>query len=118
MKKTVKILTTIIMVVMILSVFANIALAEPLVDIPDTVNGGDGIKAIAGQIIALIRIIGSVVAVGILVVLGIKYMMASAEGKADFKSSMIPYLVGAVLVFAGSWIASAIAEAIMGIAGN
>ena len=39
-------------------------------------------------------------AVGILMVLGIKYMMGSAEEKAEYKKTMIPYLIGAVLLFA------------------
>jgi hypothetical protein len=35
-------------------------------------------------------------------------MMGSAEEKADYKKSMIPYLVGAVLVFAASTIAGVV----------
>lgn len=115
MKKTVKILTTIIMVVMILSVFASCVLAADPGLIPIEEPTDTKITTIGGQIVGFIRVIGSIIAVGILVVLGIKYMMASAEGKADFKSSMIPYLVGAVLVFAGSWIASAIYGMVIGL---
>ena len=44
------------------------------------------------------------VAVVILLVLGIKYMMGSAEEKAEYKKSMIPYIVGAVLIFASTTI--------------
>ena len=33
-------------------------------------------------------------------VIGIKYMMGSAEEKAEYKKTMIPYLIGAVLLFA------------------
>ena len=49
---------------------------------------------------------GSVVAVLILVVLGIKYMMGSTEEKAEYKKTLIPYIVGAALIFAASNIAS------------
>lgn len=60
-------------------------------------------------------IIGAVVTVGIvasvitLLILGIKYMIGSTEEKAEYKKSMIPYLVGAVLLFATSAIVSIIA---------
>lgn len=114
MKKTVKILTTIIMVVMILSVFASCVLALDPGGITISETTGK-VTEIGGKIIGSIRVVGSLIAVGILVVLGIKYMMSSAEGKADFKSTMIPYLVGAVLVFAGSWIASAIYGMVIGL---
>ena len=42
-------------------------------------------------------------------VLGVRYMMGSAEEKAEYKKVMIPYLIGAVLLFAAvnlaGWIA-------------
>jgi hypothetical protein len=113
MKKTVKIASIIMMMLIVLSTGVASVYAVDLPTITDPTS--TEINKIGGQIIGLIRAIGAVVAVGILIVLGIKYMTASAEGKADFKSSMIPYLVGAVLVFAGSWVASAIVGAISGI---
>jgi len=33
-------------------------------------------------------------------VIGIKYMMGSAEEKAEYKKVMVPYIIGAVLLFA------------------
>ena len=41
-------------------------------------------------------------------VLGIKYMMGSAEEKAEYKKTMIPYVVGAILIFAATTIANAV----------
>ena len=38
----------------------------------------------------------------LLLVIGIKYMMGSASEKAEYKKTMIPYIVGAVLIFAGT----------------
>lgn len=63
------------------------------------------IKSMGGQIIGVVRTVGVLVAVVILLILGIKYMVGSAEEKADYKKSMIPYIVGAVLIFAASTIA-------------
>ena len=42
------------------------------------------------------------VAVVILLVLGVKYLMGSAEEKAEYKKSMIPYIIGAILIFAAT----------------
>ena len=43
-----------------------------------------------------------------LVVIGIKYMMGSAEEKAEYKKTLMPYIIGAALVFAASAIAGII----------
>lgn len=64
----------------------------------------DKIVGVGNSVIAIIRVVGIVIAVIILLVLGIKYMMGSAEEKADYKKSMIPYIVGAVLIFASTTI--------------
>lgn len=112
MKKTVKIISTILIALFIVCTVANVALADGVDPSQFTGSQGnmktDSINAVGNQVIYLIRLIGTMIAVGVLVVLGIKYMTASPEGKADFKSTMIPYLVGAILVFAATWIASAI----------
>ncbi len=43
-----------------------------------------------------------VCAVAALVFAGVKYMFASAEGKADIKNGMIGLVIGAILVFGAS----------------
>ena len=58
------------------------------------------IKNIGNQIIGIVTMIGIVVSVLVLVILGIKYMIGSAQEKAEYKKTMIPYLVGAIMVFA------------------
>ncbi len=76
-----------------------------------TVNTGK-IQNFGNSIISVIQVVGVVVAVVILLVLGIKYMMGSAEEKADYKKSMIPYLVGAILIFASTTIVKMVYELI------
>lgn len=53
----------------------------------------------ANLVLGIIRVAGSFLAVIILMTLGIKYMLGTAAEKADYKNSMIPYLVGAIMVF-------------------
>lgn len=67
---------------------------------------------IGNKLIGIITTVGVVVAVIVLLVLGIKYMMGSASEKAEYKKTMIPYLVGAILIFG----ASAITKVIVGLA--
>lgn len=61
---------------------------------------------IAGKIVGMVRVVGSVVAVAMLIIIGIKYMLASVEEKAKYKSTLIIYLLGCALIFAIGKIAS------------
>lgn len=51
-------------------------------------------------IVDVIRVIGIIVTVVSLILIGIKYMTGSIEDKADYKKSMIPYLIGVFIFFA------------------
>lgn len=64
------------------------------------VEGADKLLKVGNYIIGFLQIVGSIVLVVVLAVIGIKYMIGSAEEKAEYKKSMQPYLVGAVMVFA------------------
>lgn len=105
MKKTNKIIVTLCIILTIVTLCTSV-FAEPLT--PDKLMGGDveigGLQDLGKKIVATVQTIGVVVAVVILLVLGIKYMMGSAEEKADYKKSMIPYIVGAILIFASTTI--------------
>ncbi len=57
---------------------------------------------IANVIVWLVRTIGESIAVIILLVIGIKYILGSVEEKAEYKQSMIPYIIGAALIFTGA----------------
>ena len=74
----------------------------------ENTNTSESVKDIGGQIISIISIIGMIAAVGVLMVLGVKYMLGSVEEKAQYKKTLMPYIIGAVLVFAASSIASII----------
>ena len=115
MKKSVKIISTLILAVMLVMSIASIAIAAPDTDkiIGDIENGGQGtdpskITTIGGNIVNIIQVVGIVIAIIVLLVIGIKYIIGSAEEKAEYKKTMIPYLVGAILIFAASNLASMI----------
>ena len=107
MKKTSKIIVALAIIFTILAI-GVISQASQAGDVLGQLTGEgatvtqDNIINLGNSIIAVVRIVGVVIAVVILIVLGIKYMMGSAEEKADYKKSMIPYIVGAVLIFAST----------------
>ena len=109
MKKTVKIISTLLLGVMLVATSAGVAYAKPdAVTIIDGVaNGGEGVQTesvtkIGGNVVTIIQVVGVVIAIVILLVIGIKYMVGSAQEKAEYKKTMIPYIVGAILIFAGT----------------
>ena len=78
--------------------------------INEAFNDTEEIVNIASTIIAVIRTVGVVVTVVALLVMGIKYMTGSIEEKADYKKSMIPYLIGVFIFFALSQIIAIIMD--------
>lgn len=106
MKKTGKILLVLCIVLAIVTLavpsFASDIGIKPT-DLTGKAPTATGtLTTFGNNIIGVIRTVGVIVAVAILLILGIKYMMGSAEEKADYKKSMIPYIVGAVLIFAST----------------
>ena len=107
--KMMKILTFVATALLVISigsttVFGAISLT------PNQMEGtdpqGNEIKNFGNQIIGILQTVGVVLSVVILVILGIKYMMGSAEEKADYKKTMIPYVVGAICIFLAPTIAN------------
>lgn len=119
--KVSKIIVAICVLLLVVSVAVS-SYADPLtpdqIKAPDTVSGQDDIANIGGQLLGIFQTVGAVVAVIILLVLGIKYMMGSAEEKADYKKSMIPYVIGAIIIFGAPAIANMVYQLASGITGN
>ncbi len=114
MQKTLKILSIILIAVLMVTMMSTVVMAtsDASGQVEDLFNkdaeGTDGIMNVGGRIVSIVTTIGIIVAVVVLLVLGIKYMMGSAAEKAEYKKTMIPYLVGALLIFGASAIAKAI----------
>ena len=52
-----------------------------------------------GSVAGVIQVVGTAVSVGAMLIIGIRYVMASADEKAEYRDRMIPYFIGAVLLF-------------------
>lgn len=50
-------------------------------------------------IVGTIQVIGVVVSVVALIIIGLRYMFGSVEDKANYKETMIPYIIGVVMLF-------------------
>ena len=121
MKKQVKIITTILIILTILCSLANIVLGSTIItslsgDQTAKFTSSSEITNLGQKIIGAIQVIGIVIAVVVLLVLGIKYMVGSAEEKAEYKKTMMPYVVGALLIFAASTIVNVLYNVIENLA--
>jgi type IV secretory pathway VirB2 component (pilin) len=72
---------------------------------PDA-TGTTEIQSFGENIMGVLTTVGVVIAVVILIILGIKYMMGSASEKAEYKKTMIPYIIGAACIFLAPTIAN------------
>ena len=53
----------------------------------------------SNNIISAIQIFGTIVSVISLMILGLKYMVGSIEERAEYKKTMLPYLIGTIIFF-------------------
>lgn len=65
-----------------------------------------------GFVLGAIRNISVVVSVIVLMIIGFKYIIGSVEEKANYKATMMPYIIGCVMAVAGTTIVSFIYDAI------
>lgn len=117
MKKSIKVISTLLLTIMLVASIAGTVLAVDPNTVLNGLNGNGNVQTndltkVGNNIVTIIQVVGIVIAVIVLLVIGIKYMMGSASEKAEYKKTMIPYLVGAILIFG----ASAITKVVVGLA--
>jgi len=59
---------------------------------------------VGGSVLSIIRTIGFIVALGMLIWIGIKWITSTAQERADLKGKAVNYVIGAVFVFGASFI--------------
>lgn len=127
MKKQVKIISIVLVIMMAVLSISNVVHAtgttsttestSSISGIIDDIGKGNGtdtskVSNFGKTLVTILQTAGIVVAIVVLLVIGIKYMMGSAEEKAEYKKVMIPYLIGAALIFGGSAIVGIVYEII------
>lgn len=110
--KTIKIISALMIAMMMIASLSTIVLGADYLDPsqvkPVDTDAAGKVQNIAGQILSIVQIVAISVAVIMLIVLAIKYISASPEGKADIKKSATLYVVGAVLLFGATGVLQAI----------
>lgn len=88
--------------------FTTVVQAEEInTDKYKDIYNSDKIKAnnindLTGKVLGVVQVVGVATGIVMLIVIGIKYMLTSVEEKAAIKQRLIPYVIGAVLLFGGT----------------
>ena len=102
-----KIISVILSVVLLLYTFTTVSFAADISMVTGKNDWGTGgvettVTTIRGNAIGIMQAIGVSIAIVMLVVIGIKYLTSAPEDKAQIKSYLVIYVVGAVLIFGAS----------------
>ena len=105
-----KIIKITILLIIILTIFSSNkvkAFEDPLKNVSAYDPTGTSVAEpelfeMAGKILGIVNTIGVVISVIVLMALGIKYMVGSVQEKAEYKKALLPYLIGAILLFAAT----------------
>ena len=103
-----KVVLALIIFSLIILIVGNTVQAFSVNDLTGTESDAQEIKTVGNKVIQVISVVGSILSVIVIIVLGIKYMVGSVEEKAEYKRTMIPFLIGAIFIFAASSIAGII----------
>ena len=77
---------------------------------PDPITSAGKVKTIGNTIIGGIQFVGTIISVIVLICIGIKFIYGSAEERAEYKESLKPYLIGAIMLFSTTNILAIISE--------
>lgn len=77
---------------------------------PNTGAIGNGGGSLIKDILGIIQFVGVAIALGMLIIIGIQYVTASAEMKGKIKDTAIGYLFGAICIFASVGILTGVAN--------
>jgi len=114
--KTVTKIITILLIIATILGAVSMVFADSI-EIPGGTNtgiSGTGLETTVKNIIGIVQFICYAAAVILLVVLGVKWISAAPDEKANIKKGAVIYVVGAALVFA----AGAILQVIKNVANN
>ena len=104
MKVIAILLATVLVVAFSTSILATDIDLTTFDGVKDESGAGSSVTNIIGALINIIQIIGTGVAIIMLIVLAIKYISAAPGDKADIKKHAVVYVVGAIVLFAATGI--------------
>ena len=110
MKKVKVILVIFVLIILLLNNICFAVNTSGYTNIYEKPSGSGFLETFGRKILGVVQVVAIFIAVIMLTVIGMKYMMASVEEKAQIKEQLIPYLIGAVLLFGGAGIMGIIAR--------
>lgn len=115
MNKFIKIITALFIIAMLSTMVVSV-FATPT-DVLDKVQGDTnqamsvgGLSSTIKNVIGVVQVICYSAAVIMLILIGVKFITASPEGKAEIKKVAIQYVIGAIIVFAAGTLLGIIAN--------
>lgn len=115
MNKFIKIITALFIIAMLATMVMSV-FATPT-DVLDKVKGDTdkamsvgGLSSTIKNVIGVVQVICYSAAVIMLILVGVKFITASPEGKAEIKKAAIQYVIGAIIVFAAGTLLGIIAN--------
>ena len=126
-KKVLKIIGILFMAVMLVCIMNNIAVAKSGKSGSALVNGFKGsttteaesgrtiVQKLVSPVLNIIRIIATGVSIIMITFLGIKYMSAAPNEKANIKNQLVTFTIGAVVVIGATSLLDIAKEAITNI---
>lgn len=111
--KITKIITALVLIATVALALNMVFATEVVIPSSNKMPSVEGLQSSVTNILGIISFICYAAAVVMLLVLGVKYLTASPEGKAEIKKTAVQYVIGAVLVFA----AGAVLQVIKNLAG-
>lgn len=115
MQRKNKIFLILIVTFLLVSIFSEVfADIDPEAYKPDKITTDDAVEAVekVGIILGVIRNITVVFSVIILMVIGVKYIIGSVEEKANYKATLLPYVIGIIFAVSGVTVVDFIYNAI------
>lgn len=106
MKKKSKIMIILIIAILTIILLINQVNATQVINTDEykpnqtEVTGATQFLNASNRLIGVMQVIGSLISVIALILIGIKYIIGSVEERAEYKKTLKPYLIGAVMVFA------------------
>lgn len=100
-KKSIRIISIVILAVMLLMTMSSVVFAEPVggVEVNANVDAVDAnAKNLAATVLGYVKYVGIMIAVGMLIYMGIKYVTAAPDGKAQMKQQLTIYIIGFVFI--------------------
>ena len=108
-KKMMKVVAILLAAVLVVAFAGSVMASQDAFDpgqftATDNSGAATSVTRIIGALINIIQIVGTGVAIIMLIVLAIKYISAAPGDKAEIKKHAVVYVVGAVVLFAASGI--------------